>query len=113
MFERISALKTEFVNAYTELGVKVLTKVHHLDDTAQSEISAGAVIGMAIGLIVIAAVVPSAIEAFYTVDTSSWVIGGNETGYGAIEDTKAVTLWWLLPFIAVATVLYMLYKRME
>ena len=106
MFERISALKTEFVSAYTELGVKILTKAHRLDDGAQSEISAGAVIGMAIGLIVIAAVVPSAIEAFYATNTSAWLIDG-------VEDTKAVTLWWLLPFIAVATVLYMLYKRME
>ena len=113
MFERISALKTEFVSAYTELGVKTLIKINRLDDIAQTEISVGAVIGMAIGLIVIASVVPSAIEAFYTVDTSGWAIGGNETGYGAIEDAKAVTLWWLLPFIAVATVLYMLYKRME
>ena len=106
MFEKISALKTEFKAAYTELGVKILTKINRLDDSAQTEISAGAVIGMAIGLIVIAAVVPSAIEAFYATNTSAWLIDG-------VEDTKAVTLWWLLPFIAVATVLYMLYKRME
>ena len=106
MFDKISALKNEFKRAYTELGVKTLTKINRLDDTAQTEISAGAVIGMAIGLIVIAAVVPSAIESFYATNTSAWMIDG-------AEDTKAVTLWWLLPFIAVATVLYMLYKRME
>ena len=113
MFEKISALKNDFKSAYTELGVKVLTKVHHLDDNGVIDISVGAVIGMAVGLIVIAAIIPSAIEMFYSVDTSAWAIGGNETGYGAVADDKAVTLWWLLPFIAVATVLYMLYKRME
>ena len=114
MFEKISALKNEFKNAYTELGVKTLTKINRLDNTAQTDISAGAIIGMAIGLIVIAAVIPSAIETFYATDTSTWLlVQGNETGYGSVEDTKAITLWWLLPFIAVATVLYMLYKRME
>ena len=106
MFEKISTFKNEFKSTYTELGVKALTKINRLDDTAQTEISAGTVIGMAISLIVIAAVVPSAIEAFYATNTSAWLIDG-------VEDTKAVTLWWLLPFIAVATVLYMLYKRME
>lgn len=106
MFEKISALKNEFKSAYTELSVKTLTKIHRLDDTAQTDMSAGAIIGMAIGLIVIAAVIPSAIEAFYATNTSAWLIDG-------VEDTKAITLWWLLPFIAVATVLYMLYKRME
>ena len=114
MFDKISALKNEFKNAYTELGVKTLIKIHRLDNTAQTEISVASVIGMAIGLIVIAAIIPSAIETFYATDTSTWLLeAGNETGYGSVEDSKAVTLWWLLPFIAVATVLYMLYKRME
>ena len=114
MFEKIFALKNEFKTAYIKLGVKALTKINRLDDNGVIDISVGAVIGMAVGLIVIAAIIPSAIETFYTTNTSTWLLdAGNETGYGAVEDTKAITLWWLLPFIAVATVLYMLYKRME
>jgi len=106
MFERIKKFRDAFNEDSTELYLKVVSKIPKLNDKAESSFTAGSIIGMAIGLIVIAAVVPSAIEAFYATNTSTWLIGG-------VEDTKATTLWWLLPFIAVATVLYMVYKRME
>jgi len=101
--KKVIELKNEFDETSLELGSKIVNK---LDDTAISEISAGSVIGMAISLIVIAAVIPSAIQAFYDTNTSTWLING-------AEDTKATTLWWLLPFICVAVVLYMVYKRMD
>ena len=94
--QKYQAFKTE----YLEARFDVVTK---LDDEAN--LSAGAIIGMAIGLIVIAAVIPSAIETFYSASTANWTING-------VEDTKTTTLWWLLPFIAVAVVLYMLYSRL-
>lgn len=115
MFKKISKklinLTQEFNETSLLLGSKIINK---LDDRAQAEISAGSIIGLAIGLIVVAAVIPSAIETFYsystttTVDnvTTGWVIDG-------VEDTKATTLWWLLPFISVAVVLYMIYKRLN
>ena len=96
-------LRGEFNETTCFLGAKIINK---LDDRAQTDISAGAIIGLAIGLIVIAAVIPSAIQSFYDTNTSTWLIDG-------AEDTKATTLWWLLPFICVAVVLYMIYKRLN
>lgn len=96
-------LHDEFNETACFLGAKAVNK---LDDKGQVEISAGAIIGLAIGLIVIAAVIPSAIQAFYDTNTTLWQIDG-------AEDTKATTLWWLLPFISVAVVLYMIYKRLN
>ena len=93
---KYQAFKTEYLGARFDL-------INKLDDEA--DLSAGAIIGMAIGLIVIAAVIPSAIETFYSASTANWTING-------VEDTKTTTLWWLLPFIAVAVVLYMLYSRL-
>lgn len=102
MVKKLCNLTQEFDETSTFLGSKIVNK---LNDSAESEISAGAIIGLAIGLIVVAAVIPSAIEAFYNTNTSAWMIDG-------VEDTKATTLWWLLPFISVAVVLYMIYKRL-
>ena len=93
---KYQAFKTEYLGARFDL-------INKLDDSGN--LSAGAIIGMAIGLIVIAAVIPSAIETFYSASTANWTING-------VEDTKTTTLWWLLPFIAVAVVLYMLYSRL-
>lgn len=94
--EKYNSLRSEYLSARFDL-------INKLDDEA--DLSAGAIIGMAIGLIVIAAVIPSAIETFYSASTANWTING-------VEDTKTTTLWWLLPFIAVAVVLYMLYSRL-
>ena len=94
--ETYNSLRSEYLGARFDL-------INKLDDEAN--LSAGAIIGMAIGLIVIAAVIPSAIETFYSASTTNWTING-------VEDTKTTTLWWLLPFIAVAVVLYMLYSRL-
>jgi len=106
MREKMRKLSKEFTDSSTELYTKVMCKARGLDNKAQGSITAGAVIGLAIGLIVIAAVIPSAISAFYETNTSTWLIDG-------ATDTKAVTLWWLLPFICVAAVLYMVYKRLD
>ena len=106
MFERLKKFRKEFETDSAELYTKTMLKIHGLNDKAEGSITAGAVIGLAIGLIVIAAVIPSAISAFYETNTSTWLIDGT-------SDTKAVTLWWLLPFICVAAVLYMVYKRLE
>ena len=102
MFEKIKSLIHEF-NA-TSIMIEARSR-NKLNDYAYADISAGAVIGLAISIIVIAAVIPSAIEQFYVSNTSTWTIDGE-------VDTKATVLWWLLPFICVATVLYMIYSRM-
>ena len=103
MMKKVKSLIQEFNETELMIQAKAVNK---LNDCAYADISAGAVIGLAISLIVIAAVVPSAIEAFYNTNTSLWTIDG-------VEDTKATTLWWLLPFICVAVVLYMVYSRMK
>lgn len=100
------ALRQEFNETFNELGGKLAVKADDIMHNDSGNISAGSVIGLAISLIVIAAVIPSAIESFYSTNTTAWTINGS-------EDTKATTLWWLLPFICVAVVLYMVYRRME
>ena len=102
MFDKIKSLINEFNSTSIMLRAKACNK---LDDCAYADLSAGAVIGLAISIIIIAAVIPSAISQFYETNTSAWKIDG-------VEDSKAVVLWWLLPFICVATVLYMIYSRM-
>ena len=102
MFEKIKSLINEFNATSVMLAARSRNK---LDDCAYADMSAGAVIGLAISIIIIAAVIPSAIGQFYETNTSTWTIDG-------AEDSKAVILWWLLPFICVATVLYMIYSRM-
>jgi len=52
-----------------------------LDEAGSLNLSAGSIIGFAIGLIVLAAVVPDAIGTFYSTNTSAWAVNG-------IEDTK-------------------------
>ena len=63
MFERLKKFRKEFETDSTELYIKVASKFRGLDDKAETGITAGAVIGLAIGLIIIAAVIPSAISA--------------------------------------------------
>ena len=75
-----------------------------LDEAGSLNLSAGSIIGFAIGLIVLAAVVPDAIGTFYSTNTSAWAING-------IEDTKTTVLWWLIPLVIVAAVVMMIYRN--
>ena len=114
MFKSLKKFRKAYDKDSTEFYIKIMSKFHKLDNSAQSEISAGAIISMAIALIIIAAIIPSAINTFYAYNTTTvednitvgWAVNG-------VEDTKATILWWLLPFIAIASVLYMIYKRMD
>lgn len=105
---KLYGFRDEFKQSAVELSAKVgqFKDDHNLGLSEDGSLSAGSIIGFAIGLIVIAAVIPSAIATFYSTNTTTWLINGQ-------EDAKTTTLWWLLPFIAVAVVLYMLYKRLE
>lgn len=81
--------------------------VKSLDNRAMLDnLSVAGIIGFAIGLIVLASVLPTAMDVFYNTNTSSWDINGT-------EDTKTVLLWWLIPLIVVAVVLIMLYKQIQ
>ncbi len=97
--DKLSALKKEYKDAEFDLYKKV-----KLNERASLDV--GAIIGLGIGIIFIAAVAPAAIETFYQTNTSGWAIDG-------VEDTKTTTIWWLLPFIGVTVFLYMLYRRMQ
>lgn len=95
----------EFNATYTEMKNKYAVK--SLDNRAMLDnLSVAGIIGFAIGLIVLASVLPTAMDVFYNTNTSSWDINGT-------EDTKTVLLWWLIPLIVVAVVLIMLYKQIQ
>lgn len=102
---RIEKFKREFMQTYAEMKTKYA--VRKLDDSAiLGDLSVAGIIGFAIGLIVLASVLPTAMDVFYNTNTTSWDINGQ-------EDTKTVLLWWLIPLIVVAVVLIMLYKQIQ
>lgn len=102
---RIKNFMREFNATYTEMKNKYAVK--SLDNRAMLDnLSVAGIIGFAIGLIVLASVLPTAMDVFYNTNTSSWDINGT-------EDTKTVLLWWLIPLIVVAVVLIMLYKQIQ
>ena len=103
MFEKLKALKAEFDEARLDLYTKAYNKFA-LNDDANMNLSA--IIGLAVGVIVIAAIAPTAIETFYSTNTSGWQVNGE-------EDIIATSIWWLLPFITVIVFFYMVYKRIE
>ena len=83
--------------------LKAKTSNMTLNEEGSLQLSAGSIIGFAIGLIVLAAVVPDAIGTFYSTNTSTWTIDG-------AEDTKTTVLWWLIPLVIVAAVVMMIYR---
>lgn len=102
---RIESFKREFIKTYAN----ALTKFEETkkDESAiLGDLSVAGIIGFAIGLIVLASVLPTAMDVFYNTNTTSWDINGQ-------EDTKTVLLWWLIPLIVVAVVLIMLYKQIQ
>ena len=102
---RIKNFMREFNATYTEMKNKYAVK--SLDNRGMLDnLSVAGIIGFAIGLIVLASVLPTAMDVFYNTNTSSWDINGT-------EDTKTVLLWWLIPLIVVAVVLIMLYKQIQ
>lgn len=101
--KRFDMFKRKFYNKLLEVN----TKMNAPKNTeGMIDISIAGVIGFAIGLIVLASVLPTAMDVFYQTNTSSWDINGQ-------EDTKTVLLWWLIPLIVVAVVLIMLYDQIR
>jgi len=61
----------------------------------------GVVIAIAIGVIMISAMFPSALDTFYDANTTAWTIDG-------AEDTKTTTIWQMLPMMGVVCALLLL-----
>ena len=101
--KRFDTFKQKFTAKLLEINAKMNTPKN---SEAMIDISIAGVIGFAIGLIVLASVLPTAMDVFYQTNTSSWDINGQ-------EDTKTVLLWWLIPLIVVAVVLIMLYDQIR
>ena len=101
--KRFDMFKKKFYSKLLEVNAKMETPKR---TEAMIDISIAGVIGFAIGLIVLASVLPTAMDVFYQTNTSSWDINGQ-------EDTKTVLLWWLIPLIVVAVVLIMLYDQIR
>jgi len=58
------------------------------------------VIGLVIGIIVVASVLPAALNAWYGTNTTLWQVDG-------AEDTKTTVLWWLMPMLIVLGIVIM------
>lgn len=102
---KIEAFKKNFASTMLKVNAKLTPK--KLDNSGMmSDLSVAGIIGFAIGLIVLASVLPTAMDVFYNTNTTSWDINGE-------EDTKTVLLWWLIPLIVVAVVLIMLYQQIK
>lgn len=102
---RIESFKREFMKTYAEALTK-FKETKNDESAILGDLSVAGIIGFAIGLIVLASVLPTAMDVFYNTNTTSWDINGQ-------EDTKTVLLWWLIPLIVVAVVLIMLYKQIQ
>jgi len=55
---------------------------------------------LAIAIIIMVSVMPSAIDTVYEADTTNWTIDG-------AEDKKTTNIWWLLPLVIVAGIVLM------
>lgn len=102
---RIESFKREFMKTYADALAK-FKETKNDESAILGDLSVAGIIGFAIGLIVLASVLPTAMDVFYNTNTTSWDINGQ-------EDTKTVLLWWLIPLIVVAVVLIMLYKQIQ
>lgn len=102
---KIENFKREFMKTYADALAK-FKKTKNDESAILGDLSVAGIIGFAIGLIVLASVLPTAMDVFYNTNTTSWDINGQ-------EDTKTVLLWWLIPLIVVAVVLIMLYKQIQ
>ncbi len=79
--------------------------VFRLFKNESGEVSAGNIVGsviaIAIGLIVISAIMPTSIDQLYAANTSSWEIDG-------VEDTRTTSMWELLPMFVVLAILLLI-----
>ena len=76
---------------YTEMAK------YYSEHAAMGEIM-GDIIAIAVGAILIASMLPTALNAFYDVNTGWFVYGGTSTG---TNDTATVAIFNLLPLFAV------------
>lgn len=102
---RIENFKREFMKTYADARAKFI-ETKNDESAILGDLSVAGIIGFAIGLIVLASVLPTAMDVFYNTNTTGWDINGE-------EDSKTVLLWWLIPLIVVAVVLIMLYKQIQ
>ena len=61
----------------------------------------GVIIALAVGIIMLSAMIPSALNTFYSANTTQWTIDGN-------EDTKTTTIWEMIPMMSVVAVLLLI-----
>lgn len=72
----------------------------------------GVVIAIAVGVIMLSAMFPSALDTFYGQDTADWGFGvyndTSEAWESGEADTKATTIWYMLPMMGVVAGLLLL-----
>ncbi len=69
-------------------------------------IDVSTIIAIAIGVIVMAILLPVAFDQFYEANTANWTINGQ-------QDTKVVNIWYLLPFFIVLALLIAIVKMVS
>jgi hypothetical protein len=77
---------------------KAIAKMEKMQENDNGEMSPNAIIGLAISVIVMAAVLPSALTTLFNTTTAVW-------------STGAVALWTALPLVIIAAVVVAYYSR--
>lgn len=72
----------------------------------EDAVSAGMIVTVIMGIVVLAYMLPVAIGAFYETDTSAWKIG-------EAEDAKVVNMYWLLPLFAVLAGMFIILQEIR
>ena len=72
----------------------------------EDAVSAGMIVTVIMGIVVLAYMLPVAIGAFYETDTSAWKID-------EAEDTKVINMYWLLPLFAVLAGMFIILQEIR
>ena len=72
----------------------------------EDAVSAGMIVTVIMGIVVLAYMLPVAIGAFYETDTTTWKIG-------EAEDAKVVNMFWLLPLFAVLAGMFIILQEIR
>jgi hypothetical protein len=79
---------------------KAIMKLEQMRIDEKGDMSPNAIIGLAISVIVMAAVLPSALTSLFNTSTAGW-------------STGAVALWTALPLVIIAAVVVAYYSRKQ
>lgn len=90
--------KTTFRSRIMNLIMTLLVMLGFIKLDKKGEVNAGEIIGViiaiALAVIMISAMFPSAMDTFYGTNTTAWTIDG-------AEDTSTTGIWYMIPLLGV------------